>query len=136
MIDHTSLAVSNFKESLKFYDASLKVLGYNRMVNIDVPEVKVAGYGAAPKPSFWISDRGYNPVEEIGNASGVHVAFMAPSVEAVNKWYQLCLDLGGKDNGPPGPRAHYHPGYFGAFIVDPNGWRIEACYHQFDASSL
>lgn len=134
MIDHTSFAVSNFEASLKFYDKSLNTLGYERIINIDIPDVKVAGFGKPPKPSFWLSDRGYNPSEEIGNALGVHVAFLAPSVEAVNKWYQTCLELGGKDNGAPGPRAHYHPGYYGAFIIDPNGWRIEACFHQYEAT--
>ena len=52
-------------------------------------------------------------------------------VEAVQQWYAKCLELGGKDNGAPGPRPEYHPGYFGAFIIDPNGWRIEACFHQY-----
>lgn len=133
MIDHTSFAVKNFEKSLAFYDKSLKALGYDRMVNIDIPEVKVVGYGITtrPRPSFWISDRGFNPAEEIGNALGVHLAFAAPSVEAVNEWYKICLELGGKDNGAPGPRVHYHPGYYGAFIIDPNGWRIEACFHQY-----
>lgn len=135
MIDHTSFAVKNFEKSLMFYDKSLATLGYDRLINIDIPEVKAAGYGIQhkPRPSFWLSDRGNNPAEEIGNALGVHLAFEAPSVEAVNQWYKICLELGGKDNGAPGPRAHYHSGYYGAFIIDPNGWRIEACFHQYVA---
>lgn len=133
MIDHTSFAVKDFEKSLIFYDNSLSVLGYERIVNIDIPEVKVAGYGTQhkPRPSFWLSDKGHNPSEEIGKALGVHLAFEAPSVEAVNQWYKTCLELGGKDNGTPGPRTHYHPGYYGAFVIDPNGWRIEACFHQY-----
>lgn len=136
MIDHTSFAVKDFEKSLTFYDKSLAALGYERLVNIDIPDVKVAGYGIQhkPRPSFWISDRGYNPSEQIGNALGVHLAFMAPSVDAVDAWYKICLELNGKDNGAPGPRAHYHPGYYGAFIIDPNGWRIEACFHQYEVT--
>jgi len=131
MIDHTSFAVKDFEKSLIFYDKSLGALGYERIRNIEVPEAKVAGYGKPPKPSFWLSNTGYDLSEEIGNALGVHIAFSAPSVEAVNEWYKICLELGGKDNGAPGPRANYHLGYYGAFIVDPNGWRIEACFHQY-----
>lgn len=135
MIDHTSFAVVDFKKSSEFYDKTLTALGYERIVTIELPNVQVIGYGAAPKPSFWISDKGYNESEQVGNAQGVHVAFLAPSVEAVDQWYNLCLQLGGTDNGPPGPRAHYHPGYYGAFIVDPNGWRIEACMHQYSPAA-
>jgi len=51
--------------------------------------------------------------------------FVAPNIEAIHQWYAKCLELGGIDNGAPGPRPEYHPGYYGAFIVDPNGWRIE-----------
>lgn len=131
MIDHTSLAVTNFKSSAEFYDKTLAALGYERIVTLDLPTVQVIGYGTPPKPSFWISDKGYNENEQIGNAQGVHVAFLAPSVAAVEEWHQLCLQLGGHDNGAPGPRADYHPGYYGGFIVDPSGWRIEACFHQY-----
>ena len=134
MIDHTSFAVAHFEQSRAFYDKTLAILGYEPIVDINSPEVKVVGYGTPPKPSFWLSDRGYNPSEAVGNALGLHVAFLAPSVEAVNKWYQMCLALGGKDNGAPGPRTQYHPGYYGAFIVDPNGWRIEACLHHYQGT--
>jgi hypothetical protein len=61
-----------------------------------------------------------NALEAIGNARGVHMAFSASSVEAVKAWYDKCLELGASDNGAPGPRLEYHPGYFGAFVVDPN----------------
>lgn len=135
MIDHTSFAVHNFRHSSEFYDNSLKALGYERIVTLDLPDVQVIGYGTPPKPSFWISDKGYNQAEQIGNAQGIHVAFVSPSVEAVDEWYKLCLELGGRDNGAPGPRGHYHPGYYGAFIVDPSGWRIEACFHQYAAKA-
>lgn len=132
MIDHVSLAVKDFAEGLKFYDATLAILGYKRLMTFDLPEVKAAGYGKDPKPSFWISPDGMGPEDEvIGKGKGVHVAFLAEKVEDVQEWFKTCLANGGKSNGEPGPRAHYHPGYYGAFVVDPNGWRIEACLHHY-----
>jgi catechol 2,3-dioxygenase-like lactoylglutathione lyase family enzyme len=132
MLDHTSISVKDYQKSLEFYDQTLKALGYERLMTIDIPEysVKSAGYGSDNKASFWISPYGLDS-EEVGKAKGVHIAFMAKSAEAVSNWYDLCLKLGAKDNGAPGPRAHYHPGYFGAFVVDPNGWRIEAVFHGY-----
>lgn len=137
MIDHTSFAVKEFDKSREFYDLTLKCLGYDRLVTLELPDVRLAGYGSKDniRPSFWISDRGYDEKEEIGKAKGVHTAFSAPSAEAVKVWYDLCLKLGGKDNGAPGTRPHYHAGYFGAFIIDPSGWRIEACFHQYQGYS-
>lgn len=132
MLDHTSFAVKDYKQSLRFYDETLGVLGYERSVTLEYPEYNIyaAGYGNGIRPSFWVSAGG-NDNEQIGSAKGVHVAFIAPSVEAVLAWYHKCLELGGKDNGAPGPRTEYHEGYFGAFIIDPNGWRIEACLHNY-----
>lgn len=134
MIDHVSLAVSNFKVGMEFYDATLSILKIERMITLDQLEVRAAGYGDRknPRPCFWISDRGAGPEgEEIGNAKGVHIAFSANSVEEVDRWYEMCLKKGGRNNGEPGPRRHYHEGYYGAFIIDPDGWRIEACMHTY-----
>jgi len=134
MLDHTSISVKDYDLSLKFYDETLKILGYERLMTIDIPEgsVKVAGYGPAGRvrPMLWISPMG-NESEDIGKARGVHMAFSAPNSEAVAAWHAKCLELGGEDNGAPGVRPEYHPGYFGAFIVDPSGWRIEACFHEY-----
>lgn len=135
MIDHISFAVKNFKESRNFYDQTLGILGYERLMDFDDDEQQVAGYGKDEKPSFWI---GVNKrlseedkKEEIGKAAGFHTGFLANDVHEVQKWFEKCLELGGIDNGKPGPR-HYHPGYYGAFIIDPNGWRIEACFHTYE----
>lgn len=132
MIDHASLAVKNYIESRTFYDETLKILGYTRVVTIETPEMQVAGYGyeQRQRPYFWISEQG-NANEEVGSARGVHFAFVAKTVEDVQNWYQACLEKGGTNNGEPGPRKEYHPGYYGAFIIDPNGWRIEACLHHY-----
>jgi catechol 2,3-dioxygenase-like lactoylglutathione lyase family enzyme len=132
MIDHTSFTVTNYAQSLDFYDKTLSLLGYDRLVTIDVPEWQGAGYGVQgnTRPSFWISACG-DESEDIGRARGLHISFIAPTIEAVQKWHQACLDNGGTSNGDPGPRPLYHPGYYGAFIIDPNGWRIEACLHTY-----
>jgi catechol 2,3-dioxygenase-like lactoylglutathione lyase family enzyme len=126
IIDHTSISVKDLEQSKKFYDHTLAALGYECLM-VHGP---VVGYGVNDKPSFWISTKG-NPEEVIGNARGVHIAFRAHSVEAVKEWYKRCLEYGGTDHGEPGPRSKYHSGYYGAFIIDPNGWRIEACFHEY-----
>lgn len=137
MLDHFSISVKDYEQSLKFYDETLGLLGMKRLMSFDVPEhqANYAGYGRAekPRPAFWISSKGSaeREEEEVGRARGVHFAFEAPDANAVKAWHTKCLELGGRDNGAPGPRAEYHPGYFGAFIVDPNGWRIEACFHGY-----
>ncbi len=132
MLDHVSFAVKEYDSSIKFYDATLDILGYQKEISLEYPGVKASGYGNGSKrPCLWISAGGAQEHETIGSALGVHFAFNAPSAEAVNKWYAKCLELGGKDNGAPGPRAHYHANYYGAFIIDPNGWRIEACCHHY-----
>jgi catechol 2,3-dioxygenase-like lactoylglutathione lyase family enzyme len=131
MLDHISFSVKNYEESLSFYDKTLALLGYTREITLDFPGVKAAGYGnGGVRPVLWIGAGGRED-EAVGSAQGLHIAFKAPSVEAVDKWYQTCLQLGATDNGAPGPRAHYHPGYYGAFVVDPNGWRIETCFHHY-----
>ncbi len=122
MIHHVSYSVSNYARSLEFYDRTLIKLGVERVMTFDNA---VAGYGQNGQPFFWISRQG-NPEEEIGNARGMHVAFSAPSRRCVQAWYEECLALGGTDNGAPGPRPEYDLRYYGAFITDPDGWRIEA----------
>ena len=139
MIDHISFAVKNYKESRDFYDKTLAILGYECLMDFDDEEHQVAGYGKNGKPSFWIGTK-KNPTEldkheQVGQAAGFHVGFAASNVESVHKWYEKCLEIGGKDNGAPGPRPKYHPGYYGAFIVDPNGWRIEACFQNYQGES-
>lgn len=132
MLDHLSISVNNYQESRDFYDETLKILGVECLMSFESPESQVAGYGENDKPSFWIGvDSSVCMDEEVGKARGFHVAFSAPSVAAVQDWHKKCLDLGGADNGAPGPRPEYHPGYYGAYIIDPNGWRIEVVFHGY-----
>lgn len=134
MLDHVSYSVLDFQNSVKFYDETLKILGISRLMTFDTDEHKVAGYGVGSKPQFWIgTDNQPDNQEQIGKARGFHIAFSAPSVEAINLWHRKCLELGGRDNGLPGTRPEYHEGYYGAFIIDPNGWRIEAVLHDYRA---
>lgn len=121
MIDHTGVAVANGSASRAFYEKALAPLGY--AVLMDIPKEftggrVVFGMGVAPHPDFWVSEG--EPAQKI------HVAFRADSRKAVDAFYQAALAAGGKDNGPPGIRAHYHPSYYGAFAHDPDGYNIEA----------
>ena len=124
MIDHTGIAVADYPASKRFYDAVFAALGGGVMMT--VPEeytggAKVVGYGRA-KPDFWISSNG-----EPG--PGRHVAFTARSRAEVDAFHAAALAAGGRDNGAPGPRPHYHENYYGAFAFDPDGNNIEAVCH-------
>ncbi len=126
MIDHTGLQVSNAAKSRAFYEAALAPLGY-RVLN-EVPTqytggAVVLGLGAPPAPDFWIT--GGTP-----NQPRIHVAFRASSRKQVDEFYAAALAAGGRDNGPPGPRPHYHANYYGAFVLDPDGHNIEAVCHD------
>jgi catechol 2,3-dioxygenase-like lactoylglutathione lyase family enzyme len=119
MIDHTGVAVSNFGKSKAFYAAALAPLGYAILMEFE----KVAGFGVAPKPDFWIG-------EGAPNVPPIHVAFRADSRAQVDAFYQAAIAAGGRDNGAPGLREHYHPNYYGAFVLDPDGHNIEAVCHE------
>jgi len=117
MLDHITLRVHDLAASKAFYTAALKPLGY--AVVMEFPEV--LGMGVGGKPDFWLTpDRAAAPQ---------HVAFAAPSRAAVDAFHAAGLAAGGRDNGAPGLRAHYHPSYYGAFVDDPSGHHMEAVIH-------
>ncbi len=121
MIDHIGLAVSNFEKSGAFYNHVLAPLGITMLVSISAEQTgshPAAGFGEGSKPYLWISTG--KPVAR------THVAFVAKTHAAVDEFYKAALAAGGTDNGPPGPRAHYSPDYYGAFVLDPDGHNIEA----------
>lgn len=126
MIDHTGVGVRDFEKSKKFYQQALAPLGYTLILEFG-PEitgsVSVAGFGEPPKTDFWIN-------EGQPQKPHVHVAFRAKTRKQVDEFYRAALDAGGKDNGAPGPRAHYHPDYYGAFVLDLDGHNIEAVCHE------
>jgi len=125
MIDHTGLSVSNFARSRSFYEQALGPLGYSLIMTLSAAETggtDVAGFGVPPKPDFWIASGA-------PNVPPIHVAFRAESRAAVEAFHKAAIAAGGRDNGPPGLRPHYHPNYFGAFVLDPDGHNIEAVCH-------
>ncbi|HZX41133.1 MAG TPA: VOC family protein [Myxococcaceae bacterium] len=125
MIDHTGLQVSDPVASRRFYDGALAPLGYR--VVMEVPKehtggLVVLGYGVPPKPDFWVA-------EGTPGTPRIHVAFRADSRALVDAFYRAAMAAGGRDNGPPGSRPHYHANYYGAFVLDPDGHNVEAVCH-------
>jgi catechol 2,3-dioxygenase-like lactoylglutathione lyase family enzyme len=125
VIDHIGIPVSDFTRSKRFYEAALKPIGYGLVMEVSAEETgghPAAGFGSDGKPSFWIGGGA-----TIGRT---HVAFIAKDRAAVDAFYRAALAAGGKDNGPPGLRPHYHPNYYGAFVFDPDGHNMEAVCHK------
>ncbi len=118
MIDHLSFGVADLARARRFYDAALAPLGYRYLRGSET----TAGYGDGDA-AFWIVAAA-RPVAP-DPASGLHVCFRAPSRAAVEAFYRAALDAGGCGNGAPGERD-YEPGYYAAFVIDPDGYRIEA----------
>lgn len=125
MIDHMSYAVTSVKAARAFYDAALGALGYGRVLELDLDGRSFTGYGADGKPSFWIYG-GYGQGEP---SPGFHVALVAPSRTAVDAFHAAALANGGSDAGKPGLRPEYHPNYYAAFVLDPDGYKVEAVCH-------
>jgi catechol 2,3-dioxygenase-like lactoylglutathione lyase family enzyme len=126
MIDHTGYMVSDFAKSKAFYVRALAPLGYEVLMELSAAvtgRTDVAGLGVAPKPDFWIA--GGKP-----NDPRIHIAFRASSRAVVDAFYEAAIAAGGRDNGPPGLRPHYHPNYYGAFVLDPDGHNVEAVCHD------
>jgi catechol 2,3-dioxygenase-like lactoylglutathione lyase family enzyme len=119
MIDHILLRVRSLEKSQAFYAAALKPLGYQVLVELPGG----CGLGIDPKPDFWLADDGGKP------HSRMHIAFAARSPEEVSAFYNAAIAAGAKDNGAPGLRLQYHPGYYGGFVIDPDGHNIEAVFH-------
>jgi catechol 2,3-dioxygenase-like lactoylglutathione lyase family enzyme len=132
MIDHISLPVSDYARSRAFYDKVLGALGYKVAMEIaDAPDFIGAGYGPAdlPEAAFWIG-AGRTPGPPPVSPVGQHIAFQAPDRPAVDAFHSAAVAAGAQDNGPPGLRPHYHPNYYAAFVLDPDGHRLEAVCHR------
>ena len=121
MIDHIGINVSDYERSRDFYARALEPLGFTLLME---PAPGIGGFGRDRKPCFWISGR-RRPVSE-----NVHVAFTVDDRALVDAFHAAALEAGGTDNGAPGPRPQYHPGYYGAFVLDPDGNNIEAVCHR------
>jgi catechol 2,3-dioxygenase-like lactoylglutathione lyase family enzyme len=126
MLDHVGLSVADFARSKAFYEAALKPLGLSIVMAVTPEETSGdarAGFGVAGKPFFWIGTGG-NP------KGGIHVAFAAAERAEVDTFHRAALAAGGRDNGAPGLRPHYHANYYGAFVLDPDGNNVEAVCHK------
>ncbi len=127
MIDHLGFTVSDFDRSLAFYKTVLAPLGHGLVMEV-TPEMtgngsRHAGFGTG-KPDFWIGTGGE------ATRHGLHVALVAENRAAVDAFYAAAITAGAKDNGPPGIRTMYHPNYYGAFVIDPDGHNLEAVCHK------
>lgn len=118
MIEHVSVPVTDYEEAKKFYAEALEPVGY--MLAQDHPEWKAGGFTEGGHTSFWIVEK-----EQV---QPIHVAVLAPSKEAVEKFYEKSLAAGAADNGGPGFRKDYGPNYYAAFVLDSDGNNIEACF--------
>ncbi len=126
MIDHIGIPVSSIDASRKFYATALAPLGIGVIMEVTAEQTgheAAVGFGTAGKPYFWI---GGADKATIGRT---HVAFTANSRAEVEAFYRAAMEAGGRDNGGPGLRPHYHANYFGAFVLCPDGHNIEAVCH-------
>jgi catechol 2,3-dioxygenase-like lactoylglutathione lyase family enzyme len=119
MIDHVSIGVRDVAKTKLFYDAALKPLGYACLSEGEGS----LGYGR-DAVALWISNAEH-PVPA-NMKSGLHFCLTAPTARSVDAFYAAGLSNGGRDNGKPGLRADYGPGYYAAFVIDPDGYRLEA----------
>jgi len=119
IIDHIGIAVSDFEQSKTFYRLALAPLGIEPVMEVE----GWAGMGRGGKPEFWFGEGSQPQVK-------MHIAFVARSREEVDAFHAAAIAAGGADNGPPGIREIYHPDYYGAFVICPNGHNIEAVCHN------
>ena len=133
MLDHVGLRVLDYDRSKAFYAAVLAPLGYQ----LSVEGPSGAGFGTARIPDFWIKQgeplvrpASVAPEESAGCGSApVHVAFVAETRAMVDAFHAAALAAGARDNGAPGVRPEYHRHYYGAFVLDPDGYNVEAVCH-------
>lgn len=119
MIDHISVGVSNLERSARFYEATLATLGLTRLVK----RPRTIGFGKA-YPEFWINLR--EGMTHVTPESGVHICLRAKTTAEVNAFHAAALSAGGASDGAPGIRPHDRVRYYAAFVIDPDGNRIEA----------
>ncbi|HEX5599686.1 MAG: VOC family protein [Pseudomonadota bacterium] len=120
-LDHIGLQVSDFARAKEFYSAALQPLGIKLQMELPNEAGGVAGFGRC-KPEFWIA-AGKTPT------SPFHIAFHAANRAQVDAFYKAAIAAGARDNGAPGLRPQYHPNYYGAFVIDPDGHNVEAVCH-------
>jgi catechol 2,3-dioxygenase-like lactoylglutathione lyase family enzyme len=122
MFDHLGFGVTNLAESKAFFLKALGPLG----VTVAMEGPYGVGMGQNNKPSLWLHETNERPAR-------LHLAFVAANRNQVDEFYQAAMAAGGQDNGAPGLRPHYHPDYYGAFVIGPDGHNVEAVCHRPEA---
>ena len=124
LIDHLTLNVSDYARSKAFYEKALAPLGVKPIMEFG----DACGFGRESKPDFWIGKgpTTFQKPEHLALLTPVHIALAARSKAEVDGFHAAGLAAGGTDHGAPGLRPHYHPGFYGAFVLDPDGHNIEA----------
>ena len=128
IVDHVGFGVSDYPRAKRFYTEALAPLGFTLVMEVSPEQnegggrVWACGFGKDGKPEFWIGSDGKT-------TPPMHVAFTVETRAEVRAFYEAALRAGGRDNGPPGLRPQYHPSYYGAFVLDPDGHNIEAVCH-------
>ena len=126
-LDHVSLTVGDYARSKAFYEKALAPLGITLIMEFG----QACGFGRHGKPEFWMGTgpSSFQKAEQLRSITPTHIAFAAESRAQVEAFHAAAFAAGGKDYGAPGVRAHYHPSYYGAFVLDPDGHDIEAVFH-------
>ena len=122
MIDHMGFGVTNLRESKEFLLKALQPLG----VTVAMEGPYGVGMGQNMKPTLWLNETKERPAH-------LHLAFTAESRKQVDEFYRAAMAAGGKDNGAPGLRPHYHANYYAAFVIGPDGHNIEVVCHELEA---
>ena len=128
IIDHVGIKVADLERAKAFYSQALAPLGIRLLMGHGT----AAGFGR-DKPEFWLGagKSDYQATEVMDFSTPVHVCLSARTRAEVDAFHAAALAAGGRDNGAPGIRAHYHPGYYGAFVIDLDGHNVEAVHHEF-----
>ena len=122
ILNHVSIATNSMEDSLSFYDAVLATVGAARLVEYPGG----VAYGKA-FPEFWVQPQPFDG-GQAETANGIHFSFNAVSSKQVQDFYDAAIANGGTDDGPPGPRPDYGEPYYGCFVKDPDGHKLEATF--------
>jgi len=127
ILDHIGINVTDYPRSRAFYEKALAPLGITAVMEYG----KACGFGRHGKPDFWVGQgqTSFQRPEHLEHITPVHVCFAAADRAQVDAFHAAAVAAGGTDFGAPGLRPQYHPGYYGAFVLDPDGHNVEAAHH-------
>ena len=134
ILDHVGVNVSDYEKSKKFYSDALAPLGITMVMEYG----KAGGFGRGRKPELWLSGdtASYQTAAQRAVITPIRICVKAETKADVDAFHRAALAAGGKDFGGPGLRPEYHPGYYGAFVLDPDGNNLEAVFHDFAAGKI